>query len=63
MLLRYIWKRGILLNYDIIFLEKTGLYVLLKECTIDIDTEYDYKYVEFLMREKLEKRVGEKEVE
>ena len=48
----YIWKRDILLNNNTIFLEKTGLYVMPEERSIDIDTEDDYKYVEFLMKEK-----------
>ncbi len=47
----YIWKRDVLLNNDTIFLEKTGLYVMPEERSIDIDTEDDYKYVEFLMKE------------
>ncbi len=46
----YIWKRDILLNNNTIFLEKTGLYVMPEERSIDIDTEDDYKYVEFLMK-------------
>jgi len=49
----YIWKRDVLLNNDSIFLENTGLYVMPEERSIDIDTLEDYKYVEFLMKEKL----------
>lgn len=48
----YIWKRDIILNENSIFLEKTGLYVMPEERSIDIDTELDYKFVEFLMKEK-----------
>jgi len=47
----YIWKRDVLLDNDTIFLEKTGLYVMPEERSIDIDTEDDYKYVEFLMKD------------
>ena len=48
----YIWKRDVLLHNDTIFLEKTGLYIMPEERSIDIDTLEDYKYVEFLMGEK-----------
>lgn len=47
----YIWKRDVILNSDTLFLEKTGLYVMPEERSIDIDTELDYKFVEFLMKE------------
>jgi len=45
----YIWKRETLLNNNTIFLEKTGLYIMPEERSIDIDTELDYKIVEFIM--------------
>ncbi len=48
----YIWKRDVILNENKLFLENTGLYVMPEERSIDIDTELDYKFVEFLMREK-----------
>ena len=47
----YIWKRDVILNENSIFLKKTGLYVMPEERSIDIDTEIDYKFVEFLMKE------------
>jgi CMP-N,N'-diacetyllegionaminic acid synthase len=47
----YIWKRDVLLNENVLFLENTGLYVMPEERSIDIDTELDYKFVEFLMKE------------
>lgn len=47
----YIWKRDTILNTSSLFLEKTGLYVMPENRSIDIDTELDYKFVEFLMRE------------
>lgn len=48
----YIWKRNIILNKNSLFLEKTGLYVMPEERSIDIDNELDFKFVEFLMKEK-----------
>lgn len=46
----YIWKRDTILNKNSLFLEKTGLYVMPEERSIDIDTELDYKFVEFLIK-------------
>lgn len=48
----YIWKRDIILNEGSLFLEKTGLYVMPEERSIDIDNELDFKFVEFLMKER-----------
>ncbi len=48
----YIWKRDIILNENSISLEKTGLYVMPEERSIDIDNELDFKFVEFLMKER-----------
>lgn len=48
----YIWKREVILNENSIFLDKTGLYVMPESRSIDIDTELDYKFVEFLMKEE-----------
>jgi len=48
----YIWKRDIILSENSIFLKKTGLYVMPEDRSIDIDTELDYKFVEFLLKEK-----------
>jgi CMP-N,N'-diacetyllegionaminic acid synthase len=52
----YIWKREIILNKNSIFLENTGLYIMPEERSIDIDTELDYKFVEFLMKENNAKK-------
>ena len=46
----YIWKRDIILNKNSLFLETTGLYVMPEERSIDIDSELDFEFVEFLMR-------------
>ena len=47
----YIWKRDTILNENKLFLDNTGLYVMPESRSIDIDTELDYKFVEFLMKE------------
>lgn len=46
----YIWTREALLNNKTLFTEKTGLYVMPEERSIDIDAELDFEFVEFLMR-------------
>lgn len=46
----YIWKRNVILNEKTLFLDKTGLYVMPEERSIDIDTELDFEFVEFMMR-------------
>lgn len=46
----YIWKRDIILNDNSIFLDNTGLYVMPEERSIDIDSELDYKFVEYIMK-------------
>jgi CMP-N,N'-diacetyllegionaminic acid synthase len=46
----YIWKREAILNKSTLFLPNTGLYVMPEERSIDIDTELDFEFVEFLMR-------------
>ena len=38
-------------KWEFTFLEKTGLYVMPEERSIDIDTEFDFKFVEFLLKE------------
>lgn len=48
----YIWKREALLRNDSLFLEKTGLYVMPEERSIDVDSELDFEFVEFLMRKR-----------
>ncbi|MBU0633191.1 acylneuraminate cytidylyltransferase family protein [bacterium] len=48
----YIWKRDTILNEKSLFLEKTGLYVMPEERSIDIDNELDFEFVEFLMRKQ-----------
>lgn len=47
----YIWKRETILSENSLFLEKTGLYVMPEERSIDIDSELDYKLVALIMKE------------
>ena len=46
----YIWKRETILNQGSLFLENTGLYVMPEERSVDIDSEVDFEFVEFLMK-------------
>ncbi len=47
----YIWNRETLLNGEKVIGKNTGLYVMPEERSIDIDTELDFRFVEFLMTE------------
>ena len=49
----YVWKRQVLFASDTIFNEDTKLYVMPEERSIDIDSELDFKFVEFLMSHNL----------
>ena len=44
----YIWKRPALLNLDTLFTDKTSLYVMPEERSVDIDTDLDWEFVEFI---------------
>ena len=44
----YIWKRKAILEYDTLYTDKTSLYVMPEERSVDIDTELDWEFVEFL---------------
>lgn len=48
----YIWDRETLLNNDTIFLKKTLVYSMPVERSIDIDTNLDFEFVEYLMQNK-----------
>jgi CMP-N,N'-diacetyllegionaminic acid synthase len=50
----YIWKREILLHHDTLFLKNTGLYIMPEERSLDIDSELDFKIVEFLFENRRE---------
>ena len=45
----YAWKRANFFTSNPLFQEKTRLYVMPVERSIDIDTELDFRFVEFLM--------------
>ena len=45
----YIWKRKALIGNDTLFTDKTSLYVMPEERSVDIDTELDWNFVEYLM--------------
>jgi len=44
----YIWKRKAILEYDTLYTDKTSLYVMPEERSVDIDTELDWEFVEFI---------------
>jgi CMP-N,N'-diacetyllegionaminic acid synthase len=45
----YIWKRKALLQNDTLFTEKTALFIMPEERSVDIDTELDWNIVEHLI--------------
>ena len=44
----YIWKRKALLENDTLYTDKTSLYVMPEKRSVDIDTELDWEFVEFI---------------
>jgi len=48
----YIWTREAILNHDTVFVENCGLYIMPEERSIDIDTELDFEFVEFIMKKR-----------
>jgi len=52
----YIWKREALLDNDTLITEKTSLYVMPEERSVDIDTELDWDFVEFILSKRMGKR-------
>ncbi len=48
----YIWKRKAFLNNDTLFIDQTSLYVMPEERSVDIDTELDRQFVEFIIDKK-----------
>ena len=45
----YVWQRQALFDHDTVFIATTQLYVMPEERSIDIDSELDFEFVEFLM--------------
>lgn len=52
----YVWHRASLLEAETALGIRTGMYLMPEERSIDIDTELDFRFVEFLMRERDEQR-------
>lgn len=52
----YVWKRRVLFASDTLFNGDSKLYVMPEERSIDIDSEIDFKFVEFIM--SLDRHVG-----
>lgn len=48
----YIWKRKSLLSSQRLFGKTTSLYIMPEERSIDIDTEIDFQFVEFLLEKR-----------
>ncbi|MDH5717003.1 MAG: acylneuraminate cytidylyltransferase family protein [Spirochaetia bacterium] len=46
----YIWKREVLLTNSTLFLEKTGIYIMPEDRSLDIDSETDFEIVEYLLK-------------
>ena len=51
----YIWKREALLENETIFTDKTSLYVMSEERSVDIDTEMDWNFVEYMIGKSTDK--------
>ncbi len=49
----YIWTRDAILNNDSVFIDNCGLYIMPEERSIDIDTALDFKFVEFVLNERM----------
>ena len=48
----YIWKRKALIYNDTLFTKKTAIFEMPEERSIDIDTIFDFKLVEFLLKKQ-----------
>tara|TARA_Y100001970_G_scaffold15871_1_gene17854 strand:+ start:39584 stop:40639 length:1056 start_codon:yes stop_codon:yes gene_type:complete len=46
----YIWKRKSILKQNTLFTKKTSLHIMPEHRSVDIDSELDWKFVEFLMQ-------------
>ncbi|MBT6937930.1 MAG: acylneuraminate cytidylyltransferase family protein [Candidatus Marinimicrobia bacterium] len=51
----YIWKRQALMENDTLFTDRTSLYVMPEERSVDIDTELDWEFVEYITGRTLQK--------
>jgi len=48
----YVWKRSALFDYPTVFNADTRLFVMPEERSIDIDSELDFEFVEFIMKKR-----------
>lgn len=46
----YVYKKEFLLNTNTLFVDKSGIYEMPEERSLDIDREIDFKFVEFMMK-------------
>ncbi len=51
----YIWKRKTLIKTDNLFSKKTSLFVMPQNRSLDIDSIFDSKIVEYIMKKKINK--------
>ncbi len=49
----YIWNRQALMENDTLFTDKTSLFLMPEERSVDIDTALDWEFVEFITGKKL----------
>jgi CMP-N-acetylneuraminic acid synthetase len=54
----YAWERSSLLEADSVLLQRTQLYIMPEERSIDIDSELDFKLVEFLAGQRDDLKYG-----
>jgi CBS domain-containing protein len=50
----YIWKRQALVENDTLFTDKTSLFIMPEERSVDIDTSLDWAFVEFMIGKKVD---------
>jgi CMP-N,N'-diacetyllegionaminic acid synthase len=48
----YVWNREDLFTHREVFLERTGMYLMPEERSLDIDSALDFKIVEFLLEQR-----------
>jgi CMP-N,N'-diacetyllegionaminic acid synthase len=46
----YVWDRNTLLNSDSLYNQKTGIYIMPNERSVEIDSELEFIYTEILMK-------------
>ena len=51
----YIWRRKALLDYNTLFVDKTSLYIMPEERSVDIDSKIDWEFVEYIIKKSEDK--------